>query len=129
LTARGRRVGSEPSYVSHQAPGYTAEGKLLIIMPDAEREFIYEDAAQSFPGSNHTLIAPMGAIMAEIRAEVFGRCFAQRCSLRRRPCFAERYAIAIDPDLANFVYHFTDWADEAEFDEPQAEITPHVKPG
>lgn len=101
-------VAFETSYVSHRDPTSTAAGKLLLIIAPNERDFVYIGAADSVRGGDHTLTVPIGAMIAEIAATVLGRCFADGVLLGENLAAADGYALAVDPDLAGFVYRYTD---------------------
>ncbi|HLF10898.1 MAG TPA: hypothetical protein VJA26_06760 [Gammaproteobacteria bacterium] len=132
LTGCAHEVGFNADYVSHALPESTTAGKLLIVMPQSEREFIYQGAAQSPRGAEHTLIIPMGAIVAEIGTAVFGQCFEQGVVFGNDLASSEGYALAVAPDLTSFVYRYTDFAQRAVAEgEDSAEalvlITPQVE--
>ena len=42
LCGCAHEVGFDPAYVPDDTPRYIADGKILIVMPDEQQEFIYE---------------------------------------------------------------------------------------
>jgi hypothetical protein len=117
-------VGFETTYVSHQDPSSTAAGKLLLVMAPSERDFVYAGTADSPRGGDHTLTVPIGAMIAEIATAVLGRCFAEGVVLAEALAGVGGYALAVHPDLAGFVYRYTDSSEPAFSERDDAVATP-----
>lgn len=69
-------IGFHDEYLPQEPPAYVAEGKLLIVMPEDQRTFVYEGPPSSRTGDFTTLIVPVGTLVQEIARHVFGECFA-----------------------------------------------------
>lgn len=107
------RLGYEPDYVPPERPSYVADGRLLIVMPAAERELVYEGGPQSRVGSLTRLTIPFGSILQDIAKQVFGSCFARGVEFAEtRQDATDPYVLALEGDLAKFLYSYTRVIDE-----------------
>jgi len=100
-------IGYRPDYVPDEAPGYIAEGRLLIIMPEAQQQFVYEGPPSSRTGDFTTLIVPLGSIVREIATDVFARCFAYGVEFVESAAGRDDYVLALAGDMEDFVYSYT----------------------
>ena len=127
LGACAYELGYRPEYVPAAAPNYVAQGKLLIVMAPEQREFVYDGKPSSATGDFTTLVVPIGSIVQDIAAQVFGECFAHGVEFVDSTAGRDDYVLALEGDMQEFVYSYTKVIDEG-FNEQPANvwITPEV---
>jgi hypothetical protein len=121
-------VGYEPAFVPEERPDYVADGRLLIVMPEAQRELVYEGAPASEVGSFTTMTIPFGTIMQDIARDVFGSCFARGVEFAdSREQASSDYVVALEGDMQDFLYSYTRVIDEGfSVSEPTTWLVPEV---
>jgi hypothetical protein len=125
-------IAYDPDYVPGERPPYVADGKILLVMPPEQQQFVYTHEPDSFTGNYTTLTVPMGAIVRDIAQQVFASCFGQGVAFAAERVPNGDYVIALEGDMEEFVYRYTkviergfeDSADEA--GEADTWITPEV---
>jgi hypothetical protein len=100
-------VGFHSEYLPQEPPMYSAQGKLLIVMPEDQRIFVYEGPPSSRTGDYTTLIVPVGTIVQEIAREVFGECFANGVEVADSREGRDDFVLAIEGDMQEFIYSYT----------------------
>lgn len=105
-------IGYHPEYLEQEPPRYIAQGKLLVVMPEEQRSFIYEAPPASRTGDFTTLTVPLGAIVQEIASHVFGGCFAYGVEFAPSREGRDDYVLAIEGDMQEFIYSYTKVIDE-----------------
>ncbi len=120
-------VGYRPEYLPNDKPPYVAQGRLLIIMPEDQRQFVYEGHPSSTTGDFTTLTVPIGAIVQDIAKDVFGDCFAYGVDFVDSLEGQTDYVLALQGDMQQFIYSYTKVIDQG-FDGQSGEawITPEV---
>jgi len=113
VVACATEVGYQPEYLSDAIPSYLAETQILILMDDADLEYVYEGTADSFIGQNVTLRMPIGAITREIAASVFQSHFNYGVVFAASPPPDVRYVVAIEPEIRNFSYRYDQYVDQS----------------
>jgi hypothetical protein len=128
LSACAYEIGYRPDYVPPQTPPFVAQGRLLILMPPEQREFVYEGRPASTTGDFTTLTVPIGAIVQDIAKDVFSGCFAYGVEFVESVGGQEDYVVALEGDMQEFVYAYEKVIDRG-FDEQDADvwITPEVQ--
>jgi hypothetical protein len=120
-------VGYRPEYVPSEAPPFVAQGKLLLVMPREQRQFVYEGRPSSTTGDFTTLTVPIGEIVQDIAKQVFGQCFAYGVEFVDEVTPEQDYVLAIEGDMQEFVYSYTRVIEQGfEEDDPLVWITPEV---
>jgi hypothetical protein len=120
-------IGYRPDYVPAAAPSYVAQGKLLIVMPQEQREFVYAGSPSSRTGDFTTLTIPFGAILQDIAKQVFGECFAYGVEFVETAAGRADYVLALEGDMQDFAYSYTKVIDEGFGESPtEAWIVPEV---
>jgi hypothetical protein len=114
-------VGYRGEYLPQEPPRYVAQGKLLVVMPDEQRSFVYEGPPSSRTGDFTTLRVPLGAIVQEIASHVFGECFAYGVEFAPSRSGRDDYVLAIEGDLEEFIYSYTKVID-AGFNAERADV-------
>ena len=129
LGACAYQVDYDPSLLPAERPAYVADGKLLIVMPEAQRQLVYEGAPSSQAGSLTRLTIPFGSIMRDIATQVFGSCFARGVEFAdTRDSASDDYVLALEGDLAKFLYSYTRVIDEGfSVAEPTTWMVPEVE--
>jgi len=128
LSACAYEVGYRPDYLPPAAPTYVAQGKLLVVMPQEQREFVYKGRPSSATGDFTTLTVPMGTIIEDIAKHVFSECFAYGVEVVDALDGQSGYVLAVEGDLQDFAYSYSKVIDQG-FDEtaqPDTWITPEV---
>jgi len=105
-------IGYRAAYLEREPPQYIAHGKLLVVMPEEQRSFVYEAPPASRTGDFTTLTVPLGAIVQEIASHVFGECFAYGVEFAPSRDGRDDYVLAIEGDMQEFVYSYTKVIDE-----------------
>ena len=120
-------VGYRPDYLPNDKPPYVAQGRLLIVMPEDQRQFVYEGHPDSRTGDFTTLTVPIGQIVQDIAKDVFGGCFAYGVDFVDSREGQDNYALAIEGDMQQFIYSYTKVIDQG-FDGQDGDtwITPQV---
>jgi hypothetical protein len=122
------QVGYQPDYVPPERPPYVADGKLLIVMPEAQRQLVYEGAPATEVGSFTKITIPFGTIMQDIAAQVFNSCFARGVEFAENREAASDYVLALEADLGKFFYSYTRVIDEGfSVEEPTTWLVPQVR--
>jgi hypothetical protein len=98
-------------YLPQEQPAYVAQGKLLIVMPEEQRTFLYEGPPSSRTGDFTTLIVPVGTIVQEIARHVFGECFARGVEVVESREGRDDFVLAIEGDLQELMYRYTEVVD------------------
>ena len=121
-------VGFRPEYLPNEAPQYVAQGKLLVVMPDEQRAFVYEGPPSSRTGDFTTMTVPVGNIVQEIASHVFGECFAYGVDFVDSRADRSDYVLALEGNMQDFIYSYTKIID-AGFDAERADvwIVPEVR--
>lgn len=102
-------VGYRPEYVPPERPGFIAQGRLLLVIPEEQRAFVYEGPPASRVGDFTTLVVPLGSITEDIAKDVFGSCFAEGVDVVSSIDDARgEYVAALRGDLQEFVYAYTE---------------------
>ena len=121
-------VGYDPAYVPDERPTYVADGALLIVMPEAQRQLVYESAPVSEVGSFTTITIPFGSIMQDIARDVFGSCFARGVVFAENRDRTAEYVLALEGDMQEFLYSYTRVIDEGfSVEEPTTWLVPEVR--
>jgi hypothetical protein len=125
-------IGYDPAYVPGARPQYVADGKILLVMPPEQQDFVYTSEPDSVTGNYTTLTVPMGAIVRDIAADVFASCFGQGVEFAPDRVPNGDYVIAIEGDMQEFIYRYRKVIEQG-FDEDAEEsgevdawITPEV---
>jgi hypothetical protein len=100
-------IGFNSAYLPQEPPAYLAQGKLLLIMPEEQRTFVYEGPPNSRTGDYTTLIVPVGTIVQEIASHVFGECFAYGVEVTDSRAGRDDFVLAIEGDMQEFIYSYT----------------------
>jgi hypothetical protein len=100
-------IGFHSEYLPQEPPAYLAQGKLLIVMPEDQRTFVYEGPPSSLTGDYTTLIVPVGTIVQEIARDVFGQCFAYGVEVADSREGRDDFVLAIEGDMQEFIYSYT----------------------
>jgi hypothetical protein len=120
-------IGFHSEYLPEEPPAYVAQGKLLLVMPEEQRTFVYESPPSSQVGDFTTLIVPIGTIVQEIARHVFGDCFAYGVEVADTREGRDDFVLAIEGDMQEFIYSYTKVID-AGFGEVSASwIVPEVE--
>jgi hypothetical protein len=121
-------VAYQPSYLPSEGPSYVAEGKLLLVMGEEQRTFIYEGPPTSTTGDFTKLSVPIGAIVEEIATDVFGECFEYGVEVADSRAGHDDYVLALEGDMQEFIYSYTKIIDQG-FDAERADawIVPEVE--
>lgn len=136
LSACAHEVAFDADYVPEETPPFIAQGKLLVVMPEEQRQFVYEGPPTSRVGDFTTLTVPLGAIIEDIAGRVFTACFAEGVEFVETLADRDDYVVAIQGDMQSFTYAYTRVLDRAfseDEDEalvwttPEVEISFHVQ--
>lgn len=100
-------IGFHAEYLPQEPPQYVARGKLLILMPEEQRTFVYEGPPSSRTGDYTTLVVPVGNIVQEIARHVFGECFAYGVEVTDSTAGRDDFVLAIEGDMQQFIYSYT----------------------
>jgi hypothetical protein len=121
-------VGYRPEYLPEGAPSFVAQGKLLVVMPQEQREFVYEGRPSSTTGDFTTLTVPIGSIIQDIATDVFGECFAYGVEFVDSLEGQADYVLALEGDMQEFVYAYNKVIEQG-FDEQDVDvwITPELE--
>jgi hypothetical protein len=95
------------AYLPEEPPQYVAKGKLLMVMPDEQRAFVYEGPPSSRTGDFTTLIVPIGSIVQQIASHVFGDCFAYGVEVADTRAGRDDFVLAIEGNMQEFIYSYT----------------------
>jgi hypothetical protein len=93
--------------VPQQTPPFIAQGTLLVVMPQEQREFVYQGSPASSTGDFTTLTVPLGAIVEDIARQVFGACFAHGVEFVEALPPGGDYVVALLGDMRKFTYSYT----------------------
>lgn len=120
-------IAFDPSYVPPDRPTYVADGALLIVVREDQREFTYEGPPDSEVGDFTTMTIPMAEIVQEIAADVFGSCFARGVIFAPSRDVDQDYVLAMEANLDDFLYRYAREVDRG-FSEtdPDVWIIPEV---
>jgi hypothetical protein len=91
-------IGYHSEYLPEERPSYVAQGKLLVVMPEEQRDFVYEGPPSSRTGDYTTLTVPLGTIVIEVANRVFGECFAYGIEFADTREGRDDYVLAIEGD-------------------------------
>jgi hypothetical protein len=134
LAGCAHEVAFHGDYLPDAQPAYVAQGKLLMVMPEEQRVFVYEGAPSSRTGDFTKLIVPIGTIVEEIARDVFGECFAYGVEVADSRAGRDDFVIALEGDMQEFIYSYTEVIDAGFNDEtvdtwivPEVEIAFAVK--
>jgi hypothetical protein len=114
-------IGYRAEYLRQEPPQYVAQGKLLVVMPEEQRAFIYEGPPSSRTGDYTTLVVPIGNIVQEIVSHVFGECFAYGVEVADSREGHDDYVLAIEGDMQEFMYAY-DRIIDAGFNTERADV-------
>lgn len=129
LSGCAYEVAFDPDYVSEEAPSFIAEAQIQIVLPAAERSFVFEGRPTTETGDFTTLTIPMGSIMQEITGEVFESCFMYGVTFSDRLDTGADYVVAIEPHIQAFSYGYNRVVENPFSEPPEATITPQVEFG
>lgn len=118
VAACAYEIGYRSEYVPAEAPAFVAHGRLLIVMPQEQREFLYTGPPSSTTGDFTTLTVPIGAIVQDIAKQVFGRCFALGVDFVDTREGQSDYVLALEGDMQQLAYSYTKVIDQGFGDEP-----------
>ena len=99
-------IAYDPAFVPEERPQYVADGKILLVMPPEQQEFVYTSAPDSVTGDFTTLTVPMGAIVRDIAEDVFASCFGQGVAFAPERVLNGDYVIALEGNMEEFVYRY-----------------------
>jgi hypothetical protein len=121
-------IGYRGEYLAQEPPAYVARGKLLVVMPEEQRSFVYEGRPSSRTGDYTKLTVPIGSMVIEIANHVFGDCFASGVEFADTREGHDDYVLAIEGDMQEFIYSYTKVID-AGFNAERADtwIVPEVE--
>jgi hypothetical protein len=121
-------VGFRDAYLPTEPPAYLAEGKLLIVMPEEQRTFVYEGPPSSRIGDFTTMSVPVGTIVQEVARHVFGDCFAYGVEVVDSREGRDDFVLALEGNMQEFIYSYTKIID-AGFNSESADawIVPEVE--
>ena len=100
-------IGYHDEYLPQEPPAYIAQGKLLIVMPEEQQQFVYEGPPSSRTGDYTTLVVPVGAMVEETARHVFGDCFAYGVEVAATREGHDDYVLAIEGNMQQFLYSYT----------------------
>lgn len=129
-TGCAHEIGYNPAYVPSDAPGYIADGRILIVMPEEQQEFVFESTPDSRTGNFTTLTVPLGAIVRDISEQVFTSCFARGVEFADEFVPGGDYVVALTGDMQEFVYSYERVIEQGFFEgDPEADswIVPQVE--
>jgi len=105
-------VAYEPEYLEAAVPSYLADTQILVLMEDADIDYVFEGPAESFVGQGINLRVPLGAITQEITANVFRSHFNYGVAFAGEMPDELPYIIAIEPEIMDFSYRYDQYVDE-----------------
>jgi hypothetical protein len=114
-------IGYRGEYVPETPPPYLARGKLLVVMPEEQRSFVYEGPPSSRTGDFTRLTVPIGSMVQEIAGDVFGPCFAYGLEFATSREGHDDYVLAIEGDMKEFIYSYTKVIDQG-FNAERADV-------
>ena len=124
-------IGFRSEYLPRERPRYVAHGKLLIVMPEEQRSFVYQAPPASRIGDFTTLVVPIGAIVQGVAQHVFGECFAYGVEIADSRAGRDDFVLAIEGDMQDFVYRYTEVIDAGftgdTADTPDLWVVPQVE--
>jgi len=100
-------IGYRGEYLPQEPPQYVAQGKLLVVMPEEQRTFVYEGPPSSRTGDYTMLVVPIGSIVEQIASHVFGDCFAYGVEVANSREGHDDYVLAIEGDMQSFIFSYT----------------------
>jgi hypothetical protein len=128
LTACSYETQYQSAYVPDEAPTYIAYGKMVIVMPQEQRNFTYEGPPESEVGNFTTLTVPIGEIVQSIATQVFTTCFASGVEFVDEIDYTDDFVVALSGDMRDFAYRYERVIDQGFTDEDrQVWITPEVE--
>lgn len=121
-------VGFQPDYVPPERPPYIAQGKILVVVPKNQEDFVYEGGPASRVGDFTKMSIPIGQIFRDISDEVFSSCFSQGVVFANDRSSEDDYVIAVEANLQSFLYRYGEVIDTG-FSDEQADtwIVPQVE--
>jgi hypothetical protein len=121
-------VQFEPDYVPSEVPSFIAHGKIELVIPREQHSFTYTGPPASEIGDFTTLTVPIGRIVEEIAAQVFGACFADGVDVVEMLDYDDDFVVALIGDMEDFVHRYRRIIDQGFIDdEPQTWIVPEVQ--
>lgn len=128
LTACSYQVGYRPDYVPPERPPYIAHGKILIVLPKDESQFVYKGGPASSVGDYTTLTIPIGQILRDISDKIFTACFADGVEFANDRSAGKDYVVALQPNLKSFLYRYAQVIDTGfSRENPDRWIVPEVE--
>jgi len=132
LSACAFEVEYDPDLVAEEAPTYIAEAQLLVVMPAAQRDFVFVGQPKTEVGELSTLSIPLGQVMQEITTHVFESCFMYGVAFTEELVPELRYIVAIEPEIREFSYGYRrepdpDVAQRFDDEPPLMITTPHIE--
>ena len=121
LTGCAYEIGFNDAYLPQEPPAYVAEGKLLLVMPEEQRTFVYEGPPSSRTGDFTTMSVPLGTIVQEIARHVFGDCFAYGVEVADSRGGRDDFVLALEGNMQELIYSYTRVID-AGFDGERADV-------
>jgi hypothetical protein len=121
LTGCAYEIGFDDAYLPKEPPAYVAQGKLLIVMPEEQRTFVYEGPPSSRTGDLTTLVVPVGTIVQETARHVFGDCFAYGVEVAESREGHDDFVLALEGNMQEFIYSYTKVIDLG-FDSERADV-------
>ena len=100
-------IGYRGEYLPQEPPQYVAQGKLLVVLPEEQRSFVYEGPPSSRVGDFTTMTVPVGEIVEEIASHVFGDCFAYGVEFASTREGRDDYVLALEGNMQEFIYSYT----------------------
>lgn len=99
-------VGYNPTYLPQDAAKLNLPGKSLVVMTDADAQWVYSGSPSTFTASATTLNIPMGEITKQVALRVFGAAFQEGADFRNSTTGSQGYRLVVEPKVASFTYAY-----------------------
>lgn len=128
LAACSYQLGYKPEYLPAESAPFIAHGKILVVLPKDQSDFVYKGGPASSVGDYTTMTIPIGRIVRDISNEVFTSCFADGVEFADERSEGKDYVIAVEPNLKSFLYRYAQVIDTGFSEEdPDRWIIPEVE--
>jgi hypothetical protein len=97
-----------PDYVNAALTPQSAQidGKVLIYMPAADEQYVFQAGATTFTGSGARLSVPFGLMTREIARTVYGGAFRDGAEFRNELGDCTGFRAVVQPRVADFKYFY-----------------------
>ena len=119
-------AGYNPAYLPNEPMKMGINGKSLVVVSEADAQWVFSGSPTSFTGGGTTLKLPLGEITKQVALKVFGAAFKDGADFAGNADNNKGYRLIVRPKVNKFTYAYNQLKNLGFAITPTVEIELHI---